>query len=78
MRILVSGISGLVGSELKPFLTTGGHEVVGLSRSPAAENRIHWDIDAHELNPADLENFDVVVHLHADVETTVKVIVNPE
>jgi uncharacterized protein len=33
MKILVSGSGGLVGSQLCPFLTTGGHDVVPLTRS---------------------------------------------
>ena len=35
MNILISGASGLVGSALVPFLTTGGHSVVKLARQPA-------------------------------------------
>ena len=31
-RILISGASGLIGSQLIPFLDTGGHEVIQLVR----------------------------------------------
>lgn len=34
MNILVTGASGLVGSSLVPFLTTGGHAVQAAVRSP--------------------------------------------
>ncbi|MFZ9887908.1 MAG: TIGR01777 family oxidoreductase [Myxococcota bacterium] len=47
-RIGVTGASGLVGSALLPYLTTGGHEVRRLSRRPTR---------------ADLEGLDAVVHL---------------
>lgn len=36
MRILVTGITGAVGSMLAPRLVAAGHEVVGFSRQPAA------------------------------------------
>lgn len=35
MRILVTGASGLVGSALLPFLSTGGHEIVRAVRAPS-------------------------------------------
>jgi uncharacterized protein (TIGR01777 family) len=41
MRIAITGASGLVGSQLTDFLTTGGHDVVRLVRSgsgPASQN----------------------------------------
>lgn len=63
MKILVSGLSGLVGSELGPFLTTGGHEVFGLTRSPEGDRQIRWDIENEELDASQLEGFDAVVHL---------------
>ncbi|WP_067476526.1 TIGR01777 family oxidoreductase [Nocardia amamiensis] len=60
--IAVTGSSGLVGSALTAFLTTGGHRVVRLVRHPprAADER-QWD-------PADpapnlLDGVDAVVHL---------------
>ena len=63
LRILVSGASGLVGSALIPFLTTGGHEVTRLVRSTPGPGEIQWNPDAGEINTADLEGFDAVVHL---------------
>jgi uncharacterized protein YbjT (DUF2867 family) len=36
MRILVTGISGFVGSRLAPRLLADGHEIRGLSRRPSA------------------------------------------
>jgi len=63
MKILVTGASGLVGSALVPFLTTGGHEVVRLVRSSLGGGDIVWDPDAGVLEPKPLEGFDAVVHL---------------
>ena len=63
MKILISGRSGLVGSALASFLTSGGHEVVALSRSPSKPGQIHWDPEHGVLDAAELEGFDAVVHL---------------
>jgi hypothetical protein len=67
MRVLISGSTGLVGSALVPFLTTGGHEVVRLVRSqtqiPPATGALTWDPAAGKLEAAALEGFDAVVHL---------------
>ncbi|MBI3300786.1 MAG: TIGR01777 family protein [Deltaproteobacteria bacterium] len=65
MKILVTGASGLVGSALVPFLTTGGHAVTRLVRSQprtgAAE--VRWDPEAGILDTASLAGVDAVVHL---------------
>jgi nucleoside-diphosphate-sugar epimerase len=36
MTIAITGSSGFIGSSLIPFLTTGGHRVVRLIRSPSS------------------------------------------
>ena len=67
MRILISGGSGLVGSELIPFLTTGGHQVSKLVRAePKNEREIRWQPDAGQIDASRLEGFDGVVHLAGD------------
>lgn len=55
LRIGVTGSTGLVGSALVPFLTTGGHEVVAIRRTgdPAAPG---WSTDG-------LDGLDAVIHL---------------
>ncbi len=67
LRILVTGSSGLIGSSLVPFLTTGGHRVVRLVRAPPAgvlqEETLLWDPAAGRLDAAALEGFDAVIHL---------------
>lgn len=65
MKILISGSTGLIGSELVPFLTAGGHEVVRLTRKPhgGREREILWSPGEGTLSVADVEGFDAVIHL---------------
>jgi uncharacterized protein (TIGR01777 family) len=65
MRILITGSNGLIGRALIPFLATGGHDVVTLTRSKtqATSHRISWDPEAGILNKDDMEGFNAVVHL---------------
>jgi uncharacterized protein (TIGR01777 family) len=64
LRVAISGASGLVGSALAPFLTTGGHEVVRLvRREPVGEDEVRWDPERGELEERALEGVDAVVHL---------------
>lgn len=65
LRIAVSGATGLLGSALRAFLSTGGHAVFRLVRpgpAPAADD-IPWDPAAGRLEAARLEGLDAVVHL---------------
>lgn len=62
MTVAVTGSSGLVGSALVPFLTTGGHRVVRLVRgTPSGPDERRWDLE----HPAEdlFEGVDAVVHL---------------
>lgn len=65
MRYLVSGSSGLVGSSLVPFLREKGHEVVRLvrSRKNLPSDALFWDPSMGQIDPADFEGFDGVIHL---------------
>lgn len=64
MRVAITGASGLIGSALVPFLTTGGHEVVRLvRREPRAADERRWDPGGAPIERAALENVDAVVHL---------------
>jgi uncharacterized protein (TIGR01777 family) len=63
-RILLTGASGLIGSQLKPYLQQAGHQVVTLSTSqPDSEENIHWNDDYSVNDPARLSGFDAVIHL---------------
>lgn len=62
MKILIAGATGLVGSALVPFLTTGGHEVSILSRKESSEG-IYWNPEKNILPKEKLENFDVIINL---------------
>jgi uncharacterized protein (TIGR01777 family) len=62
MVVAMTGASGLVGSALSAFLTTGGHRVIRLVRRPAAaKDERQWRPDAPA--PDLLSGVDAVVHL---------------
>lgn len=65
LRIAVTGASGLVGTALVPFLTTGGHHVDMLVRRAArpGSSEIAWDPAAGTLDAAALDGVDAVIHL---------------
>ena len=64
MKVLVSGSTGLVGSMLVPFLTTGGHEVYPLvRRPPSGDDEISWNPATATIDREQLEGLDAVVHL---------------
>jgi uncharacterized protein len=62
LTVAVTGAGGLIGTALCAFLTTGGHRVLRLTRSPGdAPDQRHWDPDAPA--PDLLTGVDAVVHL---------------
>lgn len=64
-RVAITGASGMVGTALAAFLSSGGHEVHRLVRRPArhGQREIFWNPDSGEIDAASLEGFDAVVHL---------------
>jgi uncharacterized protein (TIGR01777 family) len=64
MRVLISGASGLIGTELQAQLKEAGHTPVILVRREAtADNEISWDPNSLTLDPKVMENIDAVVNL---------------
>jgi len=62
LTVAVSGASGLIGTALCAFLSTGGHRVIRLVRgTPADRDARHWDPDAPAADL--LDGVDAVVHL---------------
>ncbi|MET3963510.1 uncharacterized protein (TIGR01777 family) [Marmoricola sp. OAE513] len=63
MRILIAGASGFLGSRLRTSLDRAGHDVTTLVRRPAGAEEVQWDPYAGTLDPAAIENADVVINL---------------
>jgi uncharacterized protein (TIGR01777 family) len=65
MKVLISGSTGLVGSELCSALTASGHEIARLVReSPQSRQpEVTWHPAKGEIDLKGLEGFDGVVHL---------------
>ncbi|MEO0649232.1 MAG: TIGR01777 family oxidoreductase [Planctomycetota bacterium] len=64
LRVLISGASGLIGSALCAYLTTGGHAVHRLvRREPRGTDEVRWNAMRGEVDPADVSGYDVVIHL---------------
>jgi uncharacterized protein (TIGR01777 family) len=66
MRVVITGSTGLVGSEVANYLSAGGHEVVRLVRCLAVpgENAVlRWDPVKREIDATGLEGVDAVIHL---------------
>lgn len=64
MKVLISGASGLIGTELTKQLRSLGHEPVLLvRREKRAPHEVSWDPAKGELEPGIMESVDAVVNL---------------
>ena len=63
MHVAITGSHGLIGRELTPFLTTGGHRITALVRGEASPGQVSWDPRADSFDASALDGVDGVVHL---------------
>lgn len=63
LHVLVTGATGLVGSALVPFLTTGGHAVTRVVRGTPGPGEVAWDPATGPQEPARWPRADALVHL---------------
>ena len=64
MKVLISGASGLIGTELNLQLQAQGHQVVRLVRRPArSAEELSWSPGLAPLDPASLSDIDAVINL---------------
>lgn len=63
MKIAITGSTGLVGSALVPFLTTGGHHVTRIVRTSTTEADAVWNPGTGQIDAGRLEGLDAIVHL---------------
>ncbi len=63
LKVAITGASGLIGSALSAFLTTGGHEVLRLVRRPDGleEGEVYWSPAKQEIDAESLEGLDDVL-----------------
>jgi uncharacterized protein (TIGR01777 family) len=64
MKVLISGATGLIGTELISQLKALGHEPISLTRNPNPRaDQIHYNPKTGEIGPDALEGIDAVVNL---------------
>lgn len=63
LTIAVTGSTGMLGTQLVALLSSGGHTVRRVRRGEAGPGEILWDPQGGDLDPEDLRDVDVVVHL---------------
>lgn len=64
MKVLISGASGLIGTELAKQLTAQGHQAIRLVRRPVkSADELFWAPGVAPLDPNSLSDIDAVVNL---------------
>lgn len=62
--VVISGASGMVGTQIRALLTGGGHTVRTLvRREPSSPNEFAWDPDKGTIDLAAFDGADAVIHL---------------
>ena len=61
LDIVITGGSGLIGTELTPYLTTAGHKVKKMVRKRPRKDELCWNIDYRQIS--NLEGKDAIIHL---------------
>src|SRR6266536_5258077 len=55
MKVFIAGATGAIGSQLVPQLAAAGHDVIGMTRSPAKTDALRalgaWPVVADALDP---------------------------
>ena len=70
LHVAMTGTSGLLGSALTAFLTTGGHRVTPLVRGGVREGSVSWDPESGRIDAERLAGVDAVVHLAGETIAT--------
>jgi uncharacterized protein (TIGR01777 family) len=63
LHVAVTGASGLLGSMLVPFLTSGGHRVTPLVRRTPRPGEARWNSETGAVEPGNLGGVDAMIHL---------------
>ena len=67
MRIAITGATGMIGKRLTAYLSQQGHQLVAITRRNTFQQEkdsvIVWDPELNYLEIAQLEGFDVIIHL---------------
>ena len=64
MKVLITGATGLVGTELQKSFAEKGYDMLLASRGePKDERYIQWSVEGGFAEPEELEGLDAVVHL---------------
>ena len=63
--VLITGGSGLVGTELSQLLTSAGYKVTHLSRNPTQKHyqTFYWDVKKGEIDDEAIQTADAIIHL---------------
>jgi uncharacterized protein (TIGR01777 family) len=62
-HIVITGASGLIGSQLTAFFESRGHTVQAVTRSKTNDSDIYWQPRGDEIEANKLEGVDAVIHL---------------